>query len=83
MPCAQLEEPPRAHALPMQDWTDIMPAKRLDPSPIKFHGEVNASTFTTLSQYWIDHYFPLPNYLTAPSAGSPGQQCPIVSIYQV
>lgn len=65
-----------------QDWSDLMPAKRLDPSPTKFHGATNATVFAELSQYWIDNYFGLQNYMTAPV--SPTERaCPIVSIYLI
>ncbi len=65
-----------------QDWVDIMPAKRLSPSPPKFSGATNATVFAELSQYWIDRYFALPNYLTAPV--SPTERaCPLVSIYEI
>ena len=60
-----------------------MPAKRLDPSPVKFHGATNASTFETISNFWISNYFSLPNYLLAPTADVPNASCPLVSIYQI
>ena len=66
-----------------QDWRDLMPAKRLDDSPVKFHGATNATVFVSLSQYWIDHYFALPNYWHVPVASSAGQGCPLVSIYEI
>lgn len=66
-----------------QDWSDLMPAKRYDPSPVRFTGAVNLSTFQTLSQYWIDNYFSLPNYYTAPIIGTNDTLCPLVSIYEL
>ena len=65
-----------------QDWVDIMPAKRHDASPTKFHGRTNASTFTELSDYWINNYFSLPNYMRVPDAAG-AAVCPIVSIYEL
>lgn len=67
-----------------QDWTDLMPAKRKDPSPVRFNATVDVPTWTTLSQYWIDRYFPDSAYYRAPNITDPtGPSCPLVSIYLV
>jgi len=61
-----------------QDWEDLMPAKRRAPSTTMFHGATNATVFAELSQYWIDHYFALPNYFTVGA-----RACPLVAVYQI
>jgi hypothetical protein len=67
-----------------QDWSDLFPSKRLDPSPVRFPGAVNSSTFAQISQYWIDNYFVKDNYLTVSKGTDAGTTtCPLVSIYLV
>jgi hypothetical protein len=58
------------------DWTDLFPAKRLAPLTPVFHGTANATVFEQLSQYWIDEYFPLPNYFAVGG-------CPLVSVFLI
>ena len=59
-----------------------MPAKRLVEQPVMYHGATNASVFKQLSQYWIDKYFSLPNYLQSPISET-NLTCPLVSIYEI
>jgi len=65
-----------------QDWKDLMPAKRLVEQTVMYHGATNLTIFNQLSQYWIDKYFSLPNYLLSPVSES-NLTCPLVSIYQI
>jgi hypothetical protein len=65
-----------------QDWEDLMPAKRLEPPLVMFHGATNATVFALLSDYWITTYFGLENYWRVPVSAAE-TECPLVSIYEI
>jgi hypothetical protein len=66
-----------------QDWEELFPARRKATPPVIYSGVTNSSVFSALSQYWIDTYFPLANYLAVPDAAGGTSACPLVSIYQI
>ncbi len=45
------------------DWVDIHPAQRSIPHNVLRSGRIKPETFSAATQYIIDHYFILPNYL--------------------
>jgi hypothetical protein len=47
-----------------------------------FHGAMNASVFTEMTQYWIDNYLTLPNYYRVPDPTNSSSKCPLINIYQ-
>jgi hypothetical protein len=46
-----------------------------------FHGAMNATVFTEMTQYWIDNYLTQPNYYSVPDATDPSRSCPLINIY--
>ena len=64
-----------------QDWNDLFPAKRLQASAPLFHGKMDAPTFTTMTDFWIQNYLQLPNYYSVPSLLNASLRCPLVNIY--
>jgi hypothetical protein len=48
-----------------------------------FHGAMNASVFSVMTNYWIDNYLTLPNYYRVPDPTNATRTCPLINIYMV
>ena len=75
-----------------QDWCDLFPARRSwagqgggcpgGEEPI-FHGAMNSTVFSEMTQFWIDNYLTLPNYYRVPDLTNASRTCPLINIYMV